>query len=630
LRIEPRKQILEIWRAMLEVSYQDRKTWIWGGRDGSNSISDAEQLLCLLHPVNEVETFQLHDPNAMQGDVMSALAPLGTATRIPRVIVDIALEYFERHTRADGEATFGADGYFHSVEQSGPTPAGAQFEMVGVVDAYSISVTLCLAVLAFVRARRPLESHEANLTKLAALGERASARLTAAMTGLLRSFVVNSVNVDSEAGQAILGMLRRRRMPDAELQRRLRDRLSRERAQLRDNVSLAVPDSAKPDDDQLFECGWTWGIAAGASPLERDLFSRVGEGGVPSTEDLRPAIATADGVAVGRPYLRFTVSALDGIVDLQTPRTRALNLLSEEQRRLADALQIRWDLAQRYWSVIARFDSEKWPLEDIPWRTSDNEESDYFSLLVVSVLIQDMSRRATRASDVAKTAGIMDELARRGRITARMTDSDAASLLYFPGVRTTLFGDGLPEPVVWLAYDYAPLLIKRSLQALRLTQDLGDREKFTEIAQAAMGHLNERRLTVRGQLVDLWDDTSRMPGGSPVTDPRPSWYLTERVIEALIVAGNAYLEDPPRSDRISELVRFTLSEADHLYNQELLAADGDDRSVLRVELEEIGSLLSRARELQWRRAATAMSLAERSLRLLDRLAFAREDAERVR
>lgn len=46
---------------MLYASYPDRKKWVWGGREGSSSISDAEQLLCLLLPVHEIDTFARED-----------------------------------------------------------------------------------------------------------------------------------------------------------------------------------------------------------------------------------------------------------------------------------------------------------------------------------------------------------------------------------------------------------------------------------------------------------------------------------------------------------------------------------------------------------------------------------------
>ncbi len=60
-------------------------------------------------------------------------------------------------------------------------------------------------------------------------------------------------------------------------------------------------------------------------------------------------------MAEARPYLYFTVVALDGIQDLFSERTRILGLLDEEQQRLARALQLRLDLTRQFWAKIATF-----------------------------------------------------------------------------------------------------------------------------------------------------------------------------------------------------------------------------------------------------------------------------------
>ena len=124
---------------------------------------------------------------------------------------------------------------------------------------------------------------------------------------------------------------------------------------------------------RLFECGWSWGIVDGAP--EVNSASDVGA---------QPA-----GVAEARPYLYFTVGALDGIQDLFSERTRLLGLLNEEQQRLARALQLRSDLTRRFWTKIATFGrGGRWPLEDLPWRTTDGGESDYYSVLLTSIVIE--------------------------------------------------------------------------------------------------------------------------------------------------------------------------------------------------------------------------------------------------
>lgn len=76
MRIRPRQQLLRLWCAVLDRSYRDQQ-WHWGGRDGANSISHAEQLLCLLYPATEISARTLDRPGAMAPDVAAVLAPLG-------------------------------------------------------------------------------------------------------------------------------------------------------------------------------------------------------------------------------------------------------------------------------------------------------------------------------------------------------------------------------------------------------------------------------------------------------------------------------------------------------------------------------------------------------------------------
>src|SRR5439155_11833866 len=122
------------------------------------------------------------------------------------------------------------------------------------------------------------------------------------------------------------------------------------RASLRDAVVGIDQDQLNIGENLLFECGWSWGVVRDA----------------PTVDTTEPVGKQPEGVAVAEPYLHFTVIALDGIVDLFSDRTRVLGLLNPEQQRLAQALQLRWDISVNYWSQIARFGSGRWPLEDIP------------------------------------------------------------------------------------------------------------------------------------------------------------------------------------------------------------------------------------------------------------------------
>ena len=150
--------------------------------------------------------------------------------------------------------------------------------------------------------------------------------------------------------------------------------------------------------------------------------------------------------------------------------------------------------------------------------------------------------------------------------------------------------------IVEYTADYSPLIIKRSLQAAQLTDDVEARESLMAVAEAAMDHLDERRLTRGEESVELWDDVSHLPGMQAYAFDRPSWYLTERVVEALVATATAYEREPPRSSRMYDHLLRLLNEADHVYNQELMRSNVDDQSVLRDRLREIGQLIERVRE----------------------------------
>ena len=143
---------------------------------------------------------------------------------------------------------------------------------------------------------------------------------------------------------------------------------------------------------RLFECGWSWGVVDGAPE-------------VPYATDIGQQPM---GVAEARPYLYFTVVALDGIQDLFSERTRILGLLNEEQQRLARALQLRWDLTRQFWAKIATFGRGKWPLEDLPWMTTDGRESDYYSVLLTSIVIEGAGSERIVKIDIDRIGRVLE------------------------------------------------------------------------------------------------------------------------------------------------------------------------------------------------------------------------------
>ncbi|WP_067898470.1 SCO2524 family protein [Nocardia vaccinii] len=619
MRIRPRQQLLDLWRSVLDYCYREKK-WVWGGRDGSNSISDAEQLLCLLYPATSLDTFRLDRPDDIAPDVANALAPFGSDTRIGSVLVNLIEEYLARYSGEDDEPIFAMGSYLRTSEDYTPTE---NEQSVEIVDSYSMSLSLCIAAMRFLKGYEQSMSgllrDEAKAqfeNRMSTVQRQVGTRLTAAMAGLVRSFVIHTTEPESPAGQAILRMVNQSGVPNAEIVRSLSAKLEQLRVRAANEVRLDQPEVLEiANDRRLFECGWGWGVVRNAGTL-----ADVGGGHV----------AIASGHAEPRPYLYFTMVALDGILDLSSQRIRELDLLDATQRKLADELQLRLELAQSYWSTVARFVNERWPLEDIPWRTSDGEESDYYSLVVTAILIQDLVRRDS-TDDLERTVGVLDQLARRGRITSRPTLDDQAARLHFPGVRLRLAGsediDGGPQ-LSWYVPDFATLLLKRTIQAVSVAVEVSVRDQLMALAETTMDHIDQRAMQ-GGPAAGLWDDSGPVLGlPPPLPTDEPSWFLTERVMEFLVGAYDTFRRPPPAPQPMVNRAQELLREADDLLNRERLEVSEDDQSAKRAELDRIEQSLDRARQLWRQRPGTAFSLAVGALEQLDELANAREDATR--
>ncbi|MBH0775717.1 hypothetical protein IT779_05385 [Nocardia sp. NEAU-351] len=598
---------------MINACWKDGE-WEWGGVHGSNSISDSEQLLCLLYPATEIDIFALHDPDRIEQDVQSVFESIGGTTRIGAFIVLLLSSYVRKNSTEDGLPIFAGGSYVRSGEE-GREPTRVQ-QQLEIVDSFSMSLTVCMAGLRFLRDYRPRARPGQLTEQIDELSVQLSRRLTAAMTGLVRSFVVNTMRPKSHEGQSILEMLNPTGRTEQTVITGIRASLERVRARLRSDVSLGQEESVRELEDEslLFECGWSWGIPIGASPVDF----------------VDSPIGTVAGVAESRPSLYFTVVALDGINDLVSPRAGELGLLDETQHRLAQALRTRWELTQRYWSIIARFGEDSWPLEDIPWQTSDGEQSDYYSLIVSAVLIEDLVRRNASDDDLTRAVAIFDELAGRGRIIRRPMKDDPSVLLHRPGVLLRLRGTERVDngPLLhWQVSDFSAVLLKRMLQAARLSNNVAARDKLMELSKSTMDHLHSRIL--RRGAIGLWDDPAgAFSDGSHTEEHMPSWYMTERVIECLVAAEHTYREPPPNWPELQTVARVMLNTAEHRFDQEMLGVSVDDYSDNRAALDGVERNIDEARRLIREDAATTFVHTLDALRELDKLAAARRDATR--
>jgi hypothetical protein len=421
MEIQTRRHILEIWRAAVDHCYR-KGQWTWGGRSGRNSISDAEQLLTILYPATAIDSLNVDTVDETADDVLDYLRSLGNAMDIPRQLMKFIGDYMRSYL-VDGTPDFSGATYFDAEDPEAPVKD--EQRRLHVVDSYSMSVTLCLATLGFLRVYRQGLRSAKTIQEVDELEKLCSQRLTAAMVGLLRSFTVNTFDTNDPPGEMLCGMINQRGVATEVLVRDLLDDLAEIRASLRQEVTIGLGQVADELENRgrLFECGWSWGVVDGASEISLNA------------TDIGTQVT---GVAEARPYLYYTVVALDGIQDLFTERTRTLGLLDAEQQRLSLALQLRSELTRQFWGKIATFGrGGRWPLEDVPWRTTDGRESDYYSVLLTSIVVEGGGDRIV---DVDRIGNLLEELANRGRVTRRPVEDDPAINLHIPGMQLRLMG----------------------------------------------------------------------------------------------------------------------------------------------------------------------------------------------
>jgi hypothetical protein len=324
------------------------------------------------------------------------------------------------------------------------------------------------------------------------------------------------------------------------------------------------------------------------------------------------------------------VVALDGIQDLFTERTRTLGLLDAEQQRLSLALQLRSELTRQFWAKIATFGrGGRWPLEDVPWRTTDGRESDYYSVLLTSIVVEGGGDRIV---DVDRIGNLLEELANRGRVTRRPVEDDPAINLHIPGMQLRLMGsEKVAEGprLVWTVSSYTLLVLKRVLKVAQLLEDSSDRTRFLDLADLIWTQIEGRRIET-GNGRGLWDEPTQVFSGTAYAPYGvPSWYHTERVVEALVGAAAVTETPTSASDELVDSARQLLAEAEHLFDRERLRGTNDTGEQMRESFQVVGAKLRRAREILRERPGTASVLAQDVLRELDMVDAARQDTARM-
>ena len=482
---------------------------------------------------------------------------------------------------------------------------------------YATSVSLCLSALGFLEIYSNAPTTKGQWrNRVLEIKEHTSTRLTAALVGLLRGFTINTLEINSEEGRNLVRLLNQDGLAERRIIEHFNDRMETVRGRLSE-ARMGVARAEELDNPNLlFEVGWTWGIASDAPKIALD---------VPGTE----IGVQGDGVALSAPYLYYTVLALDAIEQLTSDRTRVLGLLNPQQERLANNLDVRRNLTQLYYSQLGRFDSGvggRWPIEDLPWRTPDGNESDYWTLLICAVLIQDLRDRTGTGSEdiVRRIEPVITELANRARMTRRPLRQDPAISLHFPGLLNGLDGAELLGPPMGLRInDFAPLLLKRSHQLASLTNSAEVRDRMLSLSTEIWNHLLGRQIADVGA-AGLWDDPARAFPDVGEHHVRPSWNMTFSVVDALVTAANTQVQRQTKAPILSQIATAMVSEAEYLLNQQLMITPSLN-SGLQSSLQEIRDSVLRAKRLIEDQPSTAIALCVNAVTQLDKNALARQD-----
>jgi hypothetical protein len=618
--MQPRQQLLDIWKAQVAYSWRPaedgsrRREWHWGGRNPSDAVGDAQQLLCLLYPAQELPDLRYADPDATSDAVLEALSGLGDAVEVPIRIMRLIRDYMEKHVDAEGVPVYSGGANMHRVDKT--QKALPEQRAIDVTEGFALSIPLSLTALTFLSDFAPTVDRMGRADLVEELKHVHTAvhrRLLGAITGLLRSFAVSTFDADDDFGRQLIALINVDGQPDRKIVRRFRDEAEEIIATLRTITVGSGGTAGVEAPTKLFEIGWSWSVVEKA----------------PDIPDVTDTSTQRVGRAEDAPYLYFTVVALEAIATLFSDRVMRRNLLTEEERRLAQSLQIRLDVTRRYWAMVASFGGgSKWPLEDVPWRTTDGLEYDYYSLLVCAVATETFGSQRGGDDDLIRLSNVLVELANRGRITRRPLVGDRAVDMHFPGVRAELAGieklDG--PPMIWNMVDFAPLLLKRIYDAAGLLVTIEARAQLLQVADLVWDHLARRRIR-DGLASRLWDQPQQVFTELPNFFSDPSWHFTIRVVEAMVLAAQFAGSQPARSRNLEELAHELLVEAEHIYDQELLRGSGNAGPALAQEIRSVGLTIRHAKEVVDERPATAFSLGVKALIDLDRLIAAGRDAE---
>lgn len=569
-------RVLNHWTASAAGQAADSPRWgdEFVGKEQRCVVADAEMLLCLLAPSFHLDAFSLADP-ARVSDVGfrttlkkftkgSAGDSRADAQVVPsdqvKEFINARIESFVDVPLAEA---FSPGPY---AQVSGGTKASRrhlQYEGLKVLDAYTLTASVCVQAMFLLTswidalAPSPENGELAARTRegFVRTRDKCSERLTHALLGVVRSFVVKTYDTHVGApepggGYASNGEWERqngRVWPGAggkgfggpaDVLSTIRTRLA-----------------ARPEYQALlrgrneipFACGFSWGPTSDAFWGDEEL------------PDAPPTFASGQSEiwAVDAPYLYFTITALEGVADLLATKVRSANLLTRDQAYLVAQLGFLVENTMLYWRALAfapRFGGDKderWSLERLPWRTSDGDRDDYYSLYVTGLVLAAREQRL-KAVDLNRLIALLEELAQRGRVTREpyafgLSTRDPAVSVHDPGKRLQLETSGdAGIDAGWIVDDFAPKLLRLAGVAAQRAEDPALRRRALRLADEIWDLNLERRgfEHIVGSGGVVWD-RPMAPYGSDgdefvidadldLSKQVFSWHLTQRVADGLV------------------------------------------------------------------------------------------------
>lgn len=540
-----------------------------------NSILDSEILLTFLLPEEELETVRMESSASEKGGPNILYSSFRNVAdyNLPkwnRLLQKAFFEYFARNSDEDGEPLYSSNSYLTEVEDG-----FLEGKKIETVDGYSFSLSASIRIK--IIAVRMVKEFEGDIEQKdwQTVSDLATRRITGALKGLTDSFCVaawpaqdwqDGLDEDATSGTGW-------KWPKTREIRALEEEVK----------SLGYTFKS----GKAFEIGWSWG------PVDKDRFidTQKSSGRYYGLAETYRS-TDMELLAEPSPYLYFTINALDGISDLSLEKVESGGLLDREQLQLASTLKSLANLTANYWMLIGKTptpDDEihpgEWMIETMPWKTSDGQASLYWNVHLARLILSSNPLTTAQYERFFSLSQRMAEAARISTPPYPLKTDPVVPAIHAPGLKMSLMAKkrGTDEDCVkvfeWTTADFAPQLLKMVGQISSAVNDSTLKQKTHRLMSTIWAHLDSRTSGIQGQ---GWDKFWAAWGGKYAFFPTPeekkaalntygfehpldgqivnSWYITERVAEALVVSASAWRKRPSPSPQLRAIAEAMIQE----------------------------------------------------------------------